>query len=404
MNFPIEQYTHYLVMSGSHSYGCSTPESDFDIRGWAIPPRRYFFSYHLNFDQADSSYTINTLPESWRTCLETYVLMHDCREPGEDEKIDFGVYNLRKFVKLAADCNPNIIELLFVDPAEVLGSTLFGNMLRKNAKLFLSARAKYSFSGYAISQLKRINTHRKWLMDPPTKKPERIDFGLPEKSLISADQRQAADALIQKQVRIWMLEEAEVDRTIVAMIQEDLRVMIAKIINEPMNLEAADRMIERVAAKEVGIGENYLEVLQLEKRYRQALNYFNQYQDWVKNRNPVRAELEKKFGMDTKHASHLFRLTLEAKDILFKGDLIVKDKERAQLLREVKNGAWTYDQLIDWTSKQMAELDAAYDAKTYKVPSKPDVNEIDFVYSELCEKALQEYAIIKSNFLLDDPT
>jgi hypothetical protein len=188
-----------------------------------------------------------------------------------------------------------------------------------------------------------------------------------------------------------MLEEAEVDKTIVATIQEDLRVMIAKIINEPMNLEAADRVIERVAAKEVGIGENYLEILQLEKRYRQALNHFNQYREWVQKRNPVRAELESKFGYDTKHASHLIRLTLEAKDILFKGELIVKDKERAQLLREIKGGAWTYAQLMEWTDEQMAELDTAYDAKAYKVPNKPDVNKIDSVYRDICEKTLKNY-------------
>lgn len=391
MNFPIEKYTHYLVMSGSHSYGNSTPESDFDIRGWAIPPRTYFFSYHLNFEQADSAYTADTLPRDWSRYLADYISAQNCRHPNQDEKIDFGVYSLKKFVKLAAHCNPNIVELLFVDPEEVLFCDLYGDVLRRNAKLFLSARAKYSFSGYAMSQLKRINTHRKWLMDPPTKKPERADFGLPERSLVSADQRQAAEALINKQVRIWMLEESEVDRNIVAIIQEDLRVMVAKILNEPMNLEAADRMIERVAAKEVGIGENYLEILQLEKRYRQALTYFNQYQDWVKTRNPVRAELEKKYQYDTKHASHLIRLTLEAKDILFTGDLIVKNKERAQFLREIKGGAWTYDQLISWTTDQMHELDEAYDAKTYKVPQKPDVNEIDFIYSELCEKVLQEY-------------
>jgi hypothetical protein len=358
-----------------------------------VPPREYFFSYHLNFEQSDSALTPETLPKRWKELIT--LRLHDDGIEGLNpgEKIDAGIYNVKKFIKLAAKCNPNIIELLFVNKSDLLYIDQYGKLLRDNAKLFLSARAKYSFSGYAISQLKRINTHRKWLLDPPKKKPERADYGLPEASLISADQRQAAEALITKQVRIWMLEESEVDKTIIAIIQEDLRVLVAKLINHPLDLDAADRAIEHVAAKEVGIGENYLDILQREKKYRQALNHYNQYQDWLKNRNPVRAELERKFQYDTKHASNLVRLALEAKDILFTGDLIVKNPERAKLLLEVKRGAWNYDQLMEWTESQMKELDTAYDQQLYKVPNKPDVIAIDNVCREICERTLNYYEL-----------
>ena len=36
---------------------------------------------------------------------------------------------------------------------------------------FLSKRAKHTFSGYALSQLKRINTHYRWLKNPPPAAP-----------------------------------------------------------------------------------------------------------------------------------------------------------------------------------------------------------------------------------------
>ncbi len=37
----------------------------------------------------------------------------------------------------------------------------------------LDLRAGYTFSGYAVAQLKRIKTHRRWLIHPPTHKPTR---------------------------------------------------------------------------------------------------------------------------------------------------------------------------------------------------------------------------------------
>jgi predicted nucleotidyltransferase len=133
----------YHVVCGSHSYGLNTPESDIDKKGICIVPKEYLFGLGT-FEQ---------------------------QELGADETI----YSLHKFVRLAFDCNPNIIEILFTDPQFILFINKYGQLLRDNRHLFLSKRARYSFGGYAIAQLKRIKGHRKWIMFDE-KEPKEEDF------------------------------------------------------------------------------------------------------------------------------------------------------------------------------------------------------------------------------------
>ena len=124
--------TIYHTIVGSTAYGLNTKDSDIDKKGICIKPKEYYFGLK-NFEQ---------------------------QEFGKDEVI----YSLQKFVKLARDCNPNIIEMLYVDPKFIQVNTEYGERLRANRHLFLSTKAKFTFSGYAFAQLKRIKNHRKWLM------------------------------------------------------------------------------------------------------------------------------------------------------------------------------------------------------------------------------------------------
>lgn len=83
------------------------------------------------------------------------------------------IFELRKFVSLAKECNPNIIELLFVDESDVLLETPWWARVGEQRELFLSKRAKFTFSGYAMAQLKKIRGHNRWLNDPqPVSAPE----------------------------------------------------------------------------------------------------------------------------------------------------------------------------------------------------------------------------------------
>jgi hypothetical protein len=65
MNFDILPCTHFVVIAGSHAYGTNTPESDLDIKGWAIPPTEILISYVQNFDQNDTKFIRMLLRRCW---------------------------------------------------------------------------------------------------------------------------------------------------------------------------------------------------------------------------------------------------------------------------------------------------------------------------------------------------
>lgn len=306
----LKERTIFLTVHGSHAYGLATEESDVDLKGICIPPKEYFYGFLRKFEQAES---------------------HDP---------DLTIYDIRKFFQLAADVNPNIIEVLWSNESDHLLVAPLGQKLIDARELFLSRKAKYTFSGYAVAQLKRIKTHRRWLLDPPTHKPERVEYNLPETTLLSQDILGAISALEEK----GQIPEND----------------------------------ERFPA-------HVMTLYHQERAYQNALREWQQYQTWKTQRNPKRAELEAKYGYDSKHASHLVRLMRMCREILTTGQVIVKRPDREELLA-IKQGAWKYEDLIAWAEQQDSELAAL--EKSSPLPHGPDRERLDQLCIEIVEAAL----------------
>jgi predicted nucleotidyltransferase len=342
--------TILLTRHGSHAYGLNTPSSDLDVKGIAVPPREYFLGYANRFEQAES------------------------RDP-----VDLVVYDVRKFFALASACNPNIIEVLFTDESDHLVMTPAGRMLFDARDAFLSQRIKHTFSGYAMSQLKRINTHYRWLKNPPTKAPERAEFGLRAESEIppeARDQTGAALALADAEVETWHeLEWTALD--------EPQRIALRNRLTDYLARVGAtkDALFVR-AARDVGFDDNLIDLLQREKRYRSARQEWDAYQNWRKTRNAKRSELEAVHGYDTKHAMHLVRLLRMCREILETGSVVVKRPDREDLLG-IRGGSWTYERLVEWAEKEDRELTEL--AKSSRLPRSPDQKRLD----ELCIRIVE---------------
>lgn len=311
MHFDIEPRTIYLARHGSHAYGTNLPDSDIDLRGAAIAPRTHVTGFAYTFEQNESKIQ---------------------RDEFGNAVVDQVIYDLRKFMNLAADCNPNVLEVLFVDDSDIVKITPAGQSLRELRYAFLSKKAKHTFTGYAIHQLKRIRTHRGWLLNPPGAKPERKDFGLPENVKITPDM-----------------------------------------------LGAYDKLVDDLKEEGYAPNPNVQEIVGAEKRYHAAMQNWNSYQSWKKQRNPARAELEAKFGYDTKHAMHLVRLLRMCREILSRGEMIVKRPDAEELLA-IRRGAWKYDDLIAWAEQQDAEMQELY-AKS-ELPRAPNV---EFLNLRCCD-------------------
>lgn len=269
----IENRTIFLCLSGSHAYGLNTPESDMDYRGVCIPPAEFVFGLQ-GFEQQVMS------------------------EP------DTTIYGIRKFVKLARDCNPNIIELLFVDEKNTIVCDEWFARIKAQRDLFLSQRAVHTFSGYAMAQLKKIRSHKAWIDSPPTRKPDRADTGY-------------------------------------------------------------------VKAKHDLNGHKY--TLFDEGAYRADMRVWEQYQNWIENRNPDRAELEKQYYYDTKHAMHLIRLLRMGMEILVDGQVNVMRPDRGELLA-IRQGAWSYDEVVAYAEDAEKKMQEA--VKKTSLPKSPKDRQI----------------------------
>ena len=107
-----------------------------------------------------------------------------------------------------------------------------------------------------------------------------------------------------------------------------------------------------------------------EQGYRAALRHWNQYQEWLRNRNPARAALEARYGYDTKHALHLLRLLRMGEEILADGTVCVFRPD-ADWLLAVRHGALTYEQVLAFAAEHRARLDRLVAASP--LPEAPDV-------------------------------
>lgn len=297
----------YETVHGSQAYGLATPSSDVDYKGILVGPAAWYHGFIGGPEQVELS-------------------------------ADHVRYEIRKYFRLAAAANPTVLELLWTDPSCHTVCTPLGQRLLAARAQFLSLRVKDSFSGYAMGQLARIKTHRKWVMNPPDHEPTRAEFGLPETRLISRDQMGAAEAMLA-----------------------DGRVL------------------------EADLAPNFLHVLDRERRYKAARKEWEAYRGWLKTRNPRRSALEAEFGYDTKHGMHLIRLLRMGAEVVETGVLKVRRDDRDELLA-IRGGAWSYERLLAEAEELHRRTEAA--AAASPLPPAPDEAALDALCVDIVGEAL----------------
>jgi predicted nucleotidyltransferase len=295
----------YETRHGSRAYNLAREGSDEDKKGVIVGPRQWYFGWRPAPEQIDLS------PDHVR-------------------------YEARKFFKLGAANNPTVIEMLWTRDEDHEVHHPAGEILLAHRDELLSKRVGETFGAYALSQLGRIERHRRWLLEPPKAGPERADFGLPERTVIPKDQLGAAEALLEKK----KIDEADVS-------------------------------------------PQFLAILDRERRYQAKRKEWQQYQRWLRERNPTRAALEAKHGYDTKHAMHLVRLITMAIEILERGEVRVFRDDRDELLA-VRDGVFAYDALLERVKGQRARMDAAKATSTLR--DAPDEDALDV----LCDRIVAE--------------
>lgn len=346
-----------LGITGSHAYGTATPESDIDRRGVVLTPLRMKVTTSAHFEQLQGD-----VPEL-RTLFREYTRWTDCT-----------IFDAVKACHLIAQCNPNMMELLWLPEGCMRWTSPGWERLVAIRSAFLSTKAKHTYSGYAFAQWRKIRSHRSWLLDPPKAQPTRADFGLPEMSPLPADDRNRIEESIESMLRSWGIEDLVMDGAERDVLRQRMEGFYVSVLSREARNMPIDTDMRTLAGEALGLSSTVLEVLRAERAYRAALKHWQSYLRWKAERNPVRAELESRFGFDTKHAMHLIRLLRMGREVLA-GEGVKVHRDDAEHLLAIRRGAWSYDAVDETAHQEMLALETA--AQTSPLPRTPDIATID---------------------------
>jgi hypothetical protein len=276
-----------VVKTGSHMYGTNTPESDEDFVGIFMPSEEYVYGFK-RVDEVDMS-------------------VKDKNENGKNTKdaIDIKYYEFRKFVKLAMENNPNILEILFAPKENIIFYNDIGAELIRSAWMFPHQGAKQKFLGYAFSQ-----KHKMFI-----KKDNYFD-------LIKAKEFLKRFAPTPDHVgnsfSLWELEQCEMDKSV-----------FVKQLNKRSG------KTDFYAVGDINLMPSIT--------VNNALKIVEERLDKVGNRE----ELYLKHAYDTKFAMHLIRLMMEGAFLLKNGFLEFPfDDEGKKILMAIRNGEFAIEEVL----------------------------------------------------------
>jgi hypothetical protein len=358
----VEEGLILLALTGSQAYGTAIESSDCDYKGVFIAPKDYYLGFK-SVEQKDSG---------WDT------------EPGTgefpylDRIKDCVVYELRKFLTLVGNNNPNILETLWLDDEFYCHISPVGAKLLSYREAFLSQKVRGSFAGYGYAQIRRVENHRKWLLKPPSRKPVPQDFGLDEedyKPLTKSDINAFLEFLYML-VRD-AIEFLEPSQELYDLLVE--RIDFKGILKQHLLPEELLPKVQEYTRA----SNDFIHLLHVSQAYRAALAEWDAYCRWNQSRNPQRKALEAKCGYDAKHMAHCIRLLRMGIEVLKSGVLKVNRKKAgdAHYLLSIRQGNVAYEEVKEVAENLFQEIQGV----TSTLPKQVDREFLNSVCVELVE-------------------
>ena len=341
----------FVTLAGSQAHGTARVGSDVDLRGVCVAPLDDRVSLFRTFEQFEGMLD-GSLWEAVRARLEA----HPTASVGLQVKTESVVFDVAKFIRLRADANPNALEVLFADERDWLFETPAWRRLHQERHRFLSKKVQQTYLGYAMAQLKKVKTHRSWLLRPPTHKPTREEFGLPDFGTMNRDDQNRIEQSIAAKVRSYGIDSVEMPKPLRIALHERLRSFWCDTLSTPD--DDLDDELRSVAVAALRLPAAVVRALDAERKYRAAMKHWEAYETWKAERNPARAALEQQHGYDTKHAMHLLRLMQTGLELLQTGELRVRRPDADQL-NAVRDGDLSFDELLERASELEVLMRAA---------------------------------------------
>jgi len=132
------------VTTGSQSYGTAHEKSDQDIYAVCIPAKEFVFP-------TNEIIGFGTPKQKFDQYLEHHLKF-------KDKEFDVTIFSITKYFDKCMQCNPNMVDTLFVPVNCINHITKIGNLIRENRKLFLHKGYWHKSKGFAYSELNKIRT------------------------------------------------------------------------------------------------------------------------------------------------------------------------------------------------------------------------------------------------------
>jgi len=375
--FEVSERTIFVALAGSQAHGTARAESDVDVRGVCVAPLSLRLSLFQAFEQSEAPLA----GELWRH-VRTRIEAHPSAARGLAVRTESVVFELSKFVRLCAAANPNALEILFADERDWLFETPIWRRLHEARHWFLTRKVAQTFLGYALAQLKRIRTHRAWLLTPPTSKPSRAAFGLPDASTLTRDDQNRLEQGIAEKLRSYGIDNLDLPKPARLAVEERLQRFWQDAAD--CTEDELEARLRAVASHALNIPASVVSTLNAEKKYLGALKNWESYETWQVERNAARAALESRHGYDTKHAMHLVRLMRMGLEVLRTGELRVRRHDAVEL-NGIRDGALSYEELMQVAARLQGDmLQAGQDSA---LPEDVDFTLVDQLASALTQEA-----------------
>ena len=366
----------YKYMAGSHSQNLNGPDSDIDFHG----------VYFTDFTKLIG-------------------LGNDYEEEVSDEKHDETYHEFGKWMNLLSKGNPNALESLFVPEGMVVGyiHPAIQEVL-KNRDKFVSKEVVKSLSGYAFNQIKKARGLGKKIVNPVTERKDVLDFcytfknqgSQPIKEFLAEhhlDQRYcgvvnipnmkdtygvyydwAAYYKIENDHISWDCHwetDFGIDYPSVTDRIERREFFKYSGIVYPEDIEKSNE----IRLSSIPKGERPICFMTYNKdAYTCHCREYKEYQEWVEKRNQKRYSKAVEAGYNQKNMCHCVRLLTMAKEISEgKGFNLWRTDDR-DFLMGIKNGDYTYEYLIDYAEKLLADVN-----ENLPKSNLPDEVDKDFV-------------------------
>lgn len=283
------------ALRGSITHGTSNNVSDIDINHIYIGNLNHYFG----FDNKDS-YTEKI------------------------DNLDIAAHELRKALGLLFKCNPDIINLLWTDEKFFLQLNEHGRELINHRDIFLSKLAYTSFSSYAMSQFKKMESLS----------PERLD---------------------------------ELERVEKILIEHGVPIPNTGVTQKIRDIQLGDNY----CITSTGYALSTVDAVIKHYTYLNKTYFNGGGRLGAKRRKAI-----KELGFNAKNSAHLIRLLKQGTEVLKEGKVYVDrsniDKE---LLIDIKNGKYTLKEIKEMARDLNSGMEEAYNKSS--LPDTADFKKIE---------------------------